>query len=384
MEELSWHDRGRLWLRLGLRLVLVLLFLWAFRAWGRTVLSVLAPFLAALLVAWVLAPVVRWLHRKLGAPRKFLTLLLLVLALTALVGGLWWLMSGLAREIVELAGNWEGLVASLQALADRIGAWLRGWMDLLPVQTRSTADSLVEQAFQWLETVIPALLSRGMDCLTGLAMSLPSFTVSLVVFGMASYFLTADYPRLRSAAADKLPRDSRWAIAAVKRAVSAGFGGYVKAEAILSVGVFFILLIGFFLIRQSYALLLALALAVLDFIPIVGSGTVLVPWAAGALLLGDFRHAMGLLAVWALVALYRRLAEPRVLGSQTGLPPILSLVSVYAGMKLGGVAGMILGPVVCLVVRNLWQAGLLDRTAADLKLAGRDMAAILRGGEEEK
>ena len=379
MEELSWHDRGRLWLRLGLRLVLLLLFVWAFRAWGGTVAAIFAPFLAALLVAWVLAPAVRWLHGRLGAPRRFLTLLLLALALTALGGILWGLVSGLAGELMELAGDWESLVAALQAGTDRIGEGLRYWMELLPAQLRATVDGLVDQVFQWLETAIPRLLRRIMDALTGLAMSLPSFTVSLIVFGMASYFLTADYPRLRAAAAGKVPRDSRAAFVVVKRAVSAGFGGYVKAEALLSVGVFFILLAGFFLIRQRYALLLALALAVLDFIPILGAGTVLVPWAAAALLMGDPRHAMGLLAVWALVALYRRLAEPRVLGDQTGLSPILSLVSVYAGMKLGGVAGMILGPVVCLVARNLWLAGLLDRALADGKLAVRDIAAILRG-----
>ena len=80
--------------------------------------------------------------------------------------------------------------------------------------------------------------------------------------------------------------------------------------------------------------MLAAALAILDFIPILGSGTVMVPWAVVDLLLGEFRHAVGLMAVWGMVALFRQIGEPKALGDQTGLPPLLSLASVYVGMKL--------------------------------------------------
>jgi predicted PurR-regulated permease PerM len=105
----------------------------------------------------------------------------------------------------------------------------------------------------------------------------------------------------------------------------------------------------------------------------------MVPWAAADMILGDYRHALGLMAVWGLVALFRRVAEPKILGDQTGLSPLLSLVSVYVGMKLRGVAGMILGPILCLVALNLIRSGVLDRSLADLRLAVGDLSAILRG-----
>ena len=98
--------------------------------------------------------------------------------------------------------------------------------------------------------------------------------------------------------------------------------------------------------------------------------------------MGDYRHALGLMAVWGLVALFRRVGEPKILGDQTGLPPLLSLASVYVGMKAGGVAGMILGPVLCLVALNLLRSGVLDRSLADLRTAFWDISAILRGGGE--
>ena len=88
------------------------------------------------------------------------------------------------------------------------------------------------------------------------------------------------------------------------------------------------------------------------------------------------------MAVWGLVVLFRQLGEPKILGNQTGLAPLTSLISVYVGMKLAGVPGMILGPVVCLVVRNVVRSGVMDDALADLRLSGRDLTAILKGGGE--
>lgn len=383
MKELSWPERGRLWFRLGLRLLFVLLACWAVTALGPTLLSLFAPFLLAFLAAWALSPLVRWLHGKLGLSRNILSLALLLLVFAALGALLWSLFIGILREVVSLAGNWEALVASLQSVVDRLGVLFSRGMAHLPASARATADSLVEQFFQWLETVIPRFLTAVVDKGTSLVTALPSFAVASIVFVMACYFIVSDFPHLRTSLVDRLPQGPRYVLSLIRRAVSAGFGGYIRAELILSAGVFFILLAGFFLIHQPYALLLALALAVLDFIPILGSGTVMVPWAVIDLFTGQLRHAVGLMVVWGLVALFRRVGEPKVLGNQTGLSPLLSLASVYVGMQLAGVAGMILGPVLCLVVLNVLRSGILDNVTADIRLAAGDISALLKGGSPD-
>jgi len=379
VKELSWHERGRLWLRLGIRLALTLLVLLFLARFGPWLLSVFAPFLLAAVVAWMLNPAVRWLNKRLGWPRQVLSLLLILLAFAVLFGLLWALAAGIGGEIVSLAGNWESVATSLQGVMERLEEIFSRGMALLPVSVRDAAGGLFDKLLQWLETVVPQMLSFAVDKLTNLAASLPSFAVSAIVFVMAAYFLSADWPSLRARAAKSLPEGPRVFVSQVKRAASAGFGGYVRSEVILSIGVFLILLAGFFFIRQEYALLLALLLAVLDFIPILGSGTVLVPWAFLDLFLGRFRHAVELMVIWGIVALFRRVGEPKVLGNQTGLSPILSLVSVYVGMKLAGVPGMVLGPVLCLVLLNVYRSGVLDNTLSDLRLACRDVAALLQG-----
>ncbi len=383
MKELSWPQRGRLWLRISIRLLLTLLVLFFLVRFGPWLFSLFFPFLLAGLVAWMLNPAIKWLNKKLGWPRSLLSLLLILLAFAVLFGLLWGLGTGVVSEIVSLAGNWESMALSLQRVSEQLGAALSRAIDLLPESMQETVLGLSDHFFQWLETVVPQILSFSVDKLTSLAARLPSFAVSTIVFVMAAYFLSADWPSLRARAAGSLPSGPRFFLSQVKRAAVAGFGGYVRAQFFLSVGVFFILLFGFMLIRQDYILLLALLLAVLDFIPILGAGTVMVPWAFIDLFLGQFRHAVGLMVVWGVIALFRRLAEPRILGDQTGLSPILSLVGVYVGMKLGGVPGMILGPVLCLVVINVYRSGVLDCTMADLRLAAADISAILRGGRPE-
>ena len=164
----------------------------------------------------------------------------------------------------------------------------------------------------------------------------------------------------------------------MKKTVVAAFGGYLKAQVLLSVGVFFILLAGFLITGQSYALLLALGLAVLDFIPLLGSGTVMIPWAVIAFLTRNYPTAIAVILIWSVIAVFRRMAEPKVVGDQTGLSPVLSLVSIYAGMKVGGVMGMILGPIVVLVVLNLVGIGMFRNVQRDVTAAAEDVMELLR------
>ena len=103
----------------------------------------------------------------------------------------------------------------------------------------------------------------------------------------------------------------------------------------------------------------------------------MVPWAFIALFTGDLPSAVELMAIWGVIALFRRVMEPKFVGDQTGLSPLLSLVSIYVGMKLAGVAGMILGPVILLVILNLAGMGMLRGLRLDLEEAARDIAAIL-------
>jgi predicted PurR-regulated permease PerM len=103
----------------------------------------------------------------------------------------------------------------------------------------------------------------------------------------------------------------------------------------------------------------------------------MVPWAVVALFTRSYRAAIGLMVIWGIIVLYRRVMEPKFVGDQTGLSPLLSLVGIYVGMKLGGIGGMILGPILLLVLLNLSGMGMFHPLRLDVLAAVRDISAIL-------
>lgn len=104
----------------------------------------------------------------------------------------------------------------------------------------------------------------------------------------------------------------------------------------------------------------------------------MVPWAFLALFTHDYAQAIQIMLIWGVIAMFRRVGEPKVVGDQTGLSPILSLVSIYVGMRLGGVLGMVLGPTVALIALNLVKLGLFEGLRLDLAAAAEDIMALLR------
>lgn len=380
MEErmLNWKQRGALWLRLGIRLVL-----WGLggvAAWKLLppVLSLLAPFLLGYLMAAVLNPLVRWLQRQLGWSRGLLSLLV-VFGIFGLLGvGLALVVYGMSREILSLAQDWEGLLGQSALLLEQFeGVFARFWT-LIPEEILQVTYDLWGSFVQWFRQSVSVMLARAAEYVTDKAMGAPGFFLALVMFLMATYFLSADYPYLRTRIIQQLDEGVLRSLGDIKKVAVAAFGGYLKAQILLSAGVFLILLGGFLLTGQSYAFLLALGLAVLDFIPLLGSGTVMVPWALIAFVTRDYPGAISIMVIWGVIALFRRVAEPKIVGDQTGLSPVVSLISIYVGMRLGGVPGMILGPIFTLVVLNLAGLGMFHSLRLDLREAIQDISNLLR------
>ena len=375
--QLSWRERGWLWLRLGVRLGLFLVGLWLLLRFGQPLLSLFAPFLAALIAAALLDPMVKWLQRRLGWSRQWLTMLLLVVLLLLLGGALVWLVRAAVTELISLVNNWDALLEAGAQLLERLDQAFRDVMDMLPISLAAPDQGLVDWLLDLLPTAAPDLGN-----LTSYAgdkvISISSFLLGVLFFVMATYFLTADYPYLRTRAIQRRDEGALSFLGQLRSTALGAFGGYLKAELLLSIGVFFILLAGFLITRQPYSLLLALGLAIMDFIPIIGAGTVMVPWAVIALLTQDYPTAIRMMVIWGLVALFRRVMEPKFVGDQTGLSPILSLISIYVGMKLAGVLGMILAPIVLLVLLNLSGMGMFHGLRMDLIAAVGDLCAILR------
>ena len=385
--QLTWRRRGQLWLRLGIRGVLLLgglaLLIWV----GLPLLSLLSPFVLALVFAWLLNPAVRWLEGRSSGSRKVISMILLILVFAVLAGvlfGLGWMAVGQIRSLFDNRQSLlDELLDGVVNVVNSVGGWLEGLGGLVPQGVITTSEDLINALLDWVQRLdFSGWLTQMAGQAPSMVTNVSGFAVALVVFMMASYFITGDYPRLRFELTDRVPMMARDFCRSVKNIFMSAFGGYIKSQLILSAGVFLILSVGFFIMGQPYSLLLAFGLAVLDFIPIIGAGTVMVPWAVIDMVLAQYGEAAALMAVWGVIVLFRRFAEPKILGDQTGLSPILSLVGIYVGMKVGGVLGMVMGPLLLLVCINLAKLGIFRPVLDDLALAAGDIHAILKSGQK--
>ena len=139
-------------------------------------------------------------------------------------------------------------------------------------------------------------------------------------------------------------------------------GGYLKAQLKIEVWMYLLLLIGLGVLRVDYYALIAFVIAFLDFIPFLGTGTVLIPWAIIKILTGDYGMTIGLLVIWGVGQLVRQLIQPKIVGDSIGVPPLPTLFLLYIGYKVGSVVGMIIAVPIGLLVYTMYQEGAFDTT----------------------
>ena len=158
----------------------------------------------------------------------------------------------------------------------------------------------------------------------------------------------------------QLPSQLRRRLEEVGRDLKGGFGGMLRSQLMLMGMTFFELLTAFLLLRVRGAGMLAAVAAVIDALPVFGTGLVLVPWALGCLLLGEGRRGLALLLLWGLTSLVRSCAQAKLLGDQIGLDPLASLLGVYVGWRIAGVWGMLLFPLLLMALIRLNERGVLQ------------------------
>ena len=335
----------------------LLLFLWLTGVcfFFRFLLVPLLPFLLASCFVTILEPWAERFRRAVGVTRSFaavavttLTLLLVFSVLGALLFRLFTQLASLARSLPILAGDlpslWNGIL-------DRLDLWYTG----CPAFLRAALDALARRA----PAVLGTLGEKALALLSSLASALPELLLFLITTVLAVFFTTLSYPDILAFLKRQLPLS--WQPRCRKAALCfrTTVLGWLRSQLILAAVTFLILLLGFTLLSLDYALLLSALTALVDALPVLGAGTVLIPWALLSLLLGKHGTALTLALLYAAVTLTRSLLEPRLLAGQADLPPISALLAMYLGFRLLGIGGMLLMPFLLLLVKQLQDAGVL-------------------------
>lgn len=314
---------------------------------------VLLPFAVGYVFAWGAQPAVEALTRR-RVPRwaaAGLTVTLLYALLITALYALGWI---LCREAMGLARQLPNLVASLAEPASRVEAWLLERADRFPDGVGEALRKGVEAFFQSGAGLAGRAYSWIFDTISSILKKLPDLMLFLITAVLSSFMLAAKLPELRTLWRKRAPEPWQRRIRAVVRRLRETLGGWAKTQVQLMGVTSLVLTAGLLVLGVDYPVLLGVLIALIDALPVFGSGTVLLPWALWALLEGNTYLAVGLAALYAAASLIRSALEPRMLGKQMGLDPLLTLLALYAGFRFFGILGMILFPIGAILVKQLW------------------------------
>ncbi len=342
--------------RLMVRIILITAVLLLLYLAIKYFLSFFAPFLLAFVLALINEPVISLLEKKVKVPRKFAALISLLVTIGIFGGLLVLVIVGIYSELLVLKSNIStyisGISAQLTAYVDKINAYYNA----LPSNITGLIDENLKSITPKLEDVVKSLINYSIDTIK----SLPQAAIFIIVTMLATYFISSDRKEIRGFLYKQFPENWVKNFYGVKSGTFSAIFGYFKAVFILMVFTFIEATVGFFIIHADYALVMGLLVAICEVIPIFGTGLIMLPWIAWNLLVGNMSMALGLSIIYLLGILIRQIMEPKIVGDQIGLHPLVTLVSMYIGLGLFGVLGMLIGPICVIILKNINESGLLN------------------------
>ena len=373
-------DRKKTYFRLLVEIVSTAVLALLALTLGGKVLGILMPFLIAFVLAWALNPLIRRLQTRLKLTRKLFSYILVVLIYTVFFGLCMWFVTLLISQAVDLVKAVPSIVAQLQGVYNQLIAHLHELLAMLPEEYAQLGEevfALLASAWDALRSFITRMLSSVAGMTGSVALKMPGFIIFVTVLVLASCIITADFPNLRENIYSYLGKRGKQSVRLVGHSFQTAVLGFFRSQLIFALADMAIILTAFFLIGVPYPLPIALVLAFLDFIPFFGAGTVLVPWGLICLPLGLARMGLQLLLLYLILYLLRRVFEPRVLGGATGFSSLQMLFSMYAGMQLAGVTGLVVAPIIWIACVNFVRTGALDGFFADIHFVAGDIRRTL-------
>ena len=316
-------------------------------------LPVALPFLLGGLLALAAEPAVRFAQKKLHLGRAAAAGAGVSLTLALTVSLLWFFGALAVKELGNLAGRLPDVKATVEQGVTLLRGWTLQQAERLPEGARSFAVGAAQEMFDSTPLLSGKLTGRLQQVLKSVLGWLPGGALGLGTAVLAAFMVSVRLPALRSWVQEHLPEKWHTVWKPALQRVKRDLGSWLKAQLKLSAVTYGVVAVGFLLTGVPYGLFWALPVAVVDAVPVLGTGTVLLPWALVELLQGRQLRALGLVLTYGAALLLRTVLEPKLVGKHLGLDPLLTLVALYAGYRLWGIGGMVLAPVLTTAVKSL-------------------------------
>lgn len=331
------------------------------------------PFVAGYILSVMANPMVNLVSDKCKVKRKPVSVLIIILVLAVIVLIIYgighFLVQQISGFVVDLPIIWAAAEGELAKAAGHFKALFNS----LPMDLKETLVSVQTSLDDYISAFISEISTPTVNAIGNAAKHIPNAVIGIIMCFLSAYFFTADKDYMGNFIKKSVPNVvlNKWNL--IWDSLVKSVGGYFKAQLKIEVWIYVLLYIGLVLAKVEYAAVVALGIAILDFFPVFGTGTVLIPWAIIKLLGGDYLSAIILAALWGVGQLLRQIIQPKIMGDSMGVPPLPTLFLLYIGWKISGVWGMILALPVALIILNLNNAGVFDDAKTALRYLMRDV-----------
>ncbi len=307
------------------------------------------PFIIAFILSSLIEPVVKFMEKKVKIPRKVGSIIsiLLVLSIVGTILGL--IITRLVKEIVNVYNQINDIFGSMQQFIEAMLEKANNIYISLPKTISDTLDQYFADAASNAKDFLDPIVKGATD----FTMSLPQAMLFLVVTILATYFMTSDRNKINLFLDNQIPGHWMEKTRTVMNKLFSALFGWLRAQLILMSVTFTELTIAFIVMRVENGLLIALLIAIVDALPIFGVGAILIPWGIVDLLSANYQRGLSLLLLYIIVIVIRQMIEPKVIGQQIGIHPLLTLFAMYLGLQLFGILGMIVGPVLMVIIKSI-------------------------------
>jgi sporulation integral membrane protein YtvI len=315
------------------------------------------PFIIGLIIALTVEPLVKFFVKKFKFNRKIASVISVLSFVVFISLLIFLLISIVTRELMGLTKMLPYISEQIPKTLDQFKGKLSGALNSLPPSISVQADGMLANLIAEFVKIPTMAATNILKGLGNAAASLPAIILTFIISLVSSIFFSMDYPKIRAFFLRQIPERHHHIAIDVKFYTVNTIGKLIRAYATLMFITFVELSIGLTIFRIPYAITIALTISFVDIFPVLGSGTVLIPWSIIAFIMGNTKLGISLLILYAFILIVRNALEPKIVGHNIGLHPLVTLFAIVIGLELFGLVGILTFPITIIILKNLQDSG---------------------------
>ena len=315
----------------------------------------LFPFVLAFIFSMITQPIARFINKKTHLSAKVSTIISIVAFFLVLFGLMSVVSIKFIEEIYNLSKNLRGSSAQFNELWNKSLDQGFVYIDYLPKEFITQIQSYTGEFINFAARSATTFVNQTIRFIT----SIPTLIIYTSITILSTLLMSLDKNDIVKFLEHQFPISWLNKIYNIKRDILSVFGSYLRAQLILVTICFFELLIAlnlflFLGLNVKYPLIFSIVISLIDALPILGAGAILIPWSIFSFITGDIKLGFAIFILYVIVLAVRQLLEPKLISQKIGVHPLVTLVSMYSGFKLLGIVGFLIGPIVMIILKNVF------------------------------